>query len=305
VAVGANAKLILEGRVIKVASIHDEFWIDPEELPSPAAAIATLKAANMKADLFTFTQTLHDGEPNYDYHREWDNLAVAGFDSYDDWFAKVNRSVRKHVRKAAREGVTVQVVSFSDQLVADICGIYDNTPVRQGRAFWHYGKDVETVKRENGTYLSRSRFIVATYQTDVIGFIKLVFKRNVASIMQIVSKVEYAERRPTNALLSKAVEVCVSEGIHALTYGQFVYGNNVESSLTEFKRNNGFTRVDVPRYYVPLTVVGRFALATGTHRSWTNVVPDVIASRARAIRARLYGGVRRPPASGVGERVDA
>jgi hypothetical protein len=125
--------------------------------------------------------------------------------------------------------------------------------------------------------------------------------------MQIVSKTEYAERRPTNALLSKAIEVCASEGIHALTYGQYVYGNKDESSLIDFKRNNGFIRVDVPRYYVPLTIVGRLALATGTHRSWMDVVPDVILSYARAIRSRLYSRTRRPPAPAPEdrERVDA
>jgi hypothetical protein len=305
-AIGPNARLILQGRVIKLASIHDEFWLDPDDLPSPETAITALKGSSMKADLFTFAQTLGGGA-RYGYSHELENVAVASFDSYDDWFAQVNRSVRKHVRKSTREGVSVQVVPFSDQLVEGICGIYDNTPVRQGRAFWHYGKDIETVKRENGTYLSRSRFITATYQTDVIGFIKLVFKRNVASIMQIVSKVEYAERRPTNALLSKAVEVCASEGFHTLTYGQFVYGNNVDSSLTEFKKNNGFTQVDVPRYYVPLTIVGRLALATGTHRNWMDVVPNAILSPARALRSRLYSLTRRAPASTPEdrERVDA
>jgi hypothetical protein len=307
VAIGRNAKVILQGRVIKVASIHDEFWLDPEDLPSPDAAIATLKESKMKADLFRFTQTLLEGVPKYDYYHDWDNVAVATFDSYDDWFAKVNRSVRKHVKKSVRERVSVEVVPFSDELVQGICGIYNNTAIRQGRAFWHYGKDVDTVKRENGTYLSRSRFIVAKCEADVIGFIKLVFKRNIASIMQIVSKIEYAERRPTNALLSKAIEVCASEGIRALTYGQYVYGNKDESSLIDFKRNNGFTRVDVPRYYVPLTIVGRLALATGTHQSWTNVVPDAVLSRARAIRSRLYSGLRRPPAPAPEdrERVDA
>jgi hypothetical protein len=307
VAVGPHATVILQGRVIRIASIHDEFWLDPEELPSPDAAIAALKASKMKADLFTFAQPLGDGARSYDHYRDWDNVAVATFDSYDDWFAKVNRSVRKHVKKSVREGVSVEVVPFSDELVHGICGIYNSTAVRQGRHFWHYGKEFDTVKRENGTYLPRSRFMVATYGTEVIGFVKLVIKRKVASIMQIVSKTEYAERRPTNALLSKAVDVCASEGVHALTYGQYVYGNKDESSLIDFKRNNGFTRVDVPRYYIPLTIVGRLALATRTHQTWTNLVPDALLSRARAIRSKVYNGRQPPPASRADaeERVDA
>ena len=33
----------------------------------------------------------------------------------------------------------------------------------QGRKFWHYGKDLNTVKRENGTYLDRCEILGAYY----------------------------------------------------------------------------------------------------------------------------------------------
>ena len=37
-------------------------------------------------------------------------------------------------------------VPFDDALVRGISRIYDETPTRQGRRFWHYGKDLDAAK---------------------------------------------------------------------------------------------------------------------------------------------------------------
>jgi len=43
----------------------------------------------------------------------------------------------------------------------------------------------------------------------------------------------------------------------------FSYGKKQRDSLADFKRHNGFQKVDLPRYYVPLTAAGRIALRLG------------------------------------------
>ena len=98
-------------------------------------------------------------------------------------------------------------VNFDDQLVRGISDIYNETPIRQGRKFWHYGKSFEQVKAENATYPDRSEFIGAFFNGELIGFIKFVMVNNVARIMQIVSLEAHTDKRPTNALLAKAVEI--------------------------------------------------------------------------------------------------
>ena len=77
--------------------------------------------------------------------------------------------------------------------------------------------------------------------------------------------IKHYDKRPANALIAKAVELCEQQGMSYLMYCNYVY-NDPESSLTEFKRRNGFEQALVPRYYVPLTLKGKIALRLGLHR---------------------------------------
>jgi hypothetical protein len=52
----------------------------------------------------------------------------------------------------------------------------------------------------------------------------------------------------------------------------------------DFKENNGFKRVDLPRYFVPLTPWGKVALHLGLHKRWTDHVPEAVVSRLRQLR---------------------
>jgi hypothetical protein len=290
ISVGPTARVILLGGLLKTGYVHDEFWLQAKSLPKPEDIVTTLRESGAGADLFTFAQKLPDVSPKYAYHLEWNTLAVAKFDSYAEWFDKqINRSVRKHIRKAEREGIGTEVVPFTDDLVRGVCEVYDELPVRQGRAFWHYGKGFEAVKSENATYLERSTFIGAYHNRKLVGFLKLVFDDNVASIMQILSKSSYFDKRPTNALLAKAVQVCDSREIKYLTYGEYIYDNKDQSTLIDFKRNNGFIKVDVPRYYVPLTLKGRIALKVGLHKGMKTILPASLMSYALHLRAAWHG----------------
>ena len=64
------------------------------------------------------------------------------------------------------------------------------------------------------------------------------------------------DKRPNNALIAKAVEICATEGKSHFIYGSYVY-YDPNSSLTEFKRRNGFEPVALPRYFIPLTLKGK------------------------------------------------
>src|SRR6202007_3187530 len=108
---------------------------------------------------------------------------------------------------AEKRGVNVKIAQFDDEFVRGIQGIYNESPVRQGRRFWHFGKNFETVKRENATYLDRSDFIGAYFNDELIGFIKIVYVDCIATLMQILAKEEHHDGRPMNALLAKAVEL--------------------------------------------------------------------------------------------------
>ena len=100
--------------------------------------------------------------------------------------------------------------------------IYNETPVRQGKKFWHYNKDFETVKMENGTFADRSIFIGAYFEDTLIGFVKIVLTEGCASTLQVISKIEHRDKKPTNALLAKTVEICASIGVP--TFGRWLVG---------------------------------------------------------------------------------
>jgi hypothetical protein len=191
------------------------------------------------------------------------------------------------VKRAEKRGVVVRLAEFDDQFVHGIQGVYNDTSVRQSSAFWHYGKDFESIKAENATYLDRSDFVGAYLNDELIGFIKIVYVNDVACFMQIISKASQHDKRPTNALIAKAVEISAAKGCSYLTYGKYVYGNKTRSTLADFKRRNGFECVLLPRYYVPLTTKGRLLIAFGLHRGWKRLIPPALINALVKIRTRL------------------
>jgi hypothetical protein len=203
---------------------------------------------------------------------------------------QIDFKVRNKVRKAEKSGVVSREVPYDDAFVRGISAIYNESPVRQGKRFWHYGKDLEAVRRMNGTFLDRSIFIGAFFQDDLIGFVKLVSDedRGQAGLMQIVSMIGHRDKAPTNALIAQAIRSCADRGISHLWYANFSYGKKQPDSLADFKRHNGFQKVDVPRYYVPLTVAGRMALRLGFHHGISDRIPEPVARTYRRIRSLWY-----------------
>jgi hypothetical protein len=297
--------VVVTGSWLRMAAVKDEELVEGEIVEDPAAFMKQMRKSGLRADIFSFAQQLPDVTPRHDYHIEWDNAAVVPITTYDDWFKnQVEYDVRKAIKKAGRLGVVVRPVEFDDEFVRGIVDIYDDSPVRQGRPFWHYQKDFDTVKHESSTYLDRSEFIGAYYQDELIGFIKMVYVGRIAKTLHVISKTAHYDKKSTNALLANAIEICEQKGLTHLVYGNFIY-TDASSSLTEFKRRNGFKEVLFPRYFVPLTFKGKVALKFGLHHGIKNVVPEPARKFLRRVRARLYNGLYRRFKTKAGKLSDA
>lgn len=270
-----------------MASVRDEELVEGEVVRDPQSFISALKKGNLRADILTFPQTTYGAMPKYPYPFEWDNAAAASTTSFTEWWEKLPQEARKNARRAIKKGVSVQVAKFDDEFVRGIKTIYDESPFRQGMHFWHFGKDLATVKMENGTYPERSEFIGAYLDKELIGFIKFVYVDRIAKIMQILSKTSHYDKRPMNALIAKAVEVCHDKGMAYLVYSKFTFGNKKTSQLTEFKRRNGFEQMNFARYYVPLTLKGKLAVKLKLHRGLLGILPPGLIDFLWRVRSKF------------------
>jgi hypothetical protein len=218
-------------------------------------------------------------------------LAIDLFTLFDGWWTKqTGFKARNKAKQAEKKGVLVREVPFDEKLVNGIWQIYNECPVRQDRLFPHYGKSLETVRQMSGTFLDSSVFIGAFDRDRLIGFIKLTIddSHTQAGIMHIMSLLEQREKAPTNALVVQAVWSCADRGISHLVYSKFAYGKKLRSSLSDFKERNGFQRVDLPRYYVPLTRWGSLAFKMGLHRSLFDLVSESVGAKLRDMRTAWY-----------------
>jgi hypothetical protein len=280
--------VVLSGTWLTTARIHDEEWMTGPLVDDPDLFIRSLQSASPRPDIFTFAQSVSETQPRYRYPMEWEDAAAVPITTYSDWWDGLPREARKNVRRAERRGVAIKLVAFDDALIQGIKGIYDETPIRQGRRFWHYRKDLESVKRDNSSFLDRSEFVGAYHDGELIGFIKLVYVDRVARIMQILSKQAHFDKRPPNALLAKAVEVCCQKGMTHFIYGRYSYGNKGLTPIAEFKRRNGFKRILFARYFVPMTLKGRAAVTLKLHHGLKNLLPGRVTNLLLAARGRFY-----------------
>jgi len=272
-------------RTVRLRAEYYEFVDEPERF------LQQLAEQKVPADLFTFLQRPGDPTPRFPYPHEFDHIAVLRIDTYEKWWKQqINDKTRNMVRKASKKGVTIRCSEFNDELVKGIQTIYNESPIRQGKRFRHYGKDIETLRREHATFLDRSSFIGAYFDGQLIGFIKLVHQGDTSNLMQVLSLISQRDKSPTNALIAKAVEICAERRCPYLQYGTWS-----RRSFGDFKLHHGFERMEVPRYFVPLSLVGRCALRLRLHRELAAYIPrsclDVFASLRAKWYARHWPGV--------------
>jgi len=106
---------------------------------------------------------------------------------------------------------------------------------------------------------------------------------------------KHKDKAPTNALIAEAVKACATRNVSYLVYENFAYGNKMGDGLSHFKEVNGFQRVNTPRYYAPLTSIGRIALRLGLHHRFVDRIPESIARRFRELRKLWYERRFQPP----------
>jgi len=281
-------QLEITGRLVKTARLSAETY---EFVDDPGPILELLRRNGDRVDLFTFMQRVPDTVPKYPYFLEWDNLAVLPVSTFDDWWLnQIGFKARNKAKQADKKGVRIEEVPFSDELVRGIWAIYNEAPMRQGKRYPHFGKDLLTVRRMTDTFLDRSAFIGAFLDDALIGFVKLHCDRSrtQAGLTHILSLLAHRDKSPTNALLREAVRYCAREKIPYLVYSRFADGRKKSDSLMDFKERNGFKRVELPRYFVPLTAIGAAALRLHLHRRPIDYVPENVLSALRSLRKSWY-----------------
>jgi hypothetical protein len=282
--------IVVTGRWLTAAAVQGEEWLE-SELEDPESCVQLLKTERqngLKADLLVFRQKAPDLDPRYGYPMERESIAVAHIPSFTGWWERLPQETRKNVRRAQKRGVLVKLAAYDDELVRGIHSINNDSPVRQGRHFPHYGKSLDEVRKDHSSFLDRSDFLGAYIGEELAGFLKIVYRGEIASVMQLLVRSTHYDKRPANALIAKAVELCAEKRIRYLTYGKFHYGNKRNSSLADFKERHGFEELLIPRYYVPLTQWGAFCTNRGLHRGLLGILPAGFIAAGLKARKSWY-----------------
>jgi hypothetical protein len=282
--------IVVKGRWIKIASLQHADWLE-KELEDPKRCISRLeeeRRSGLHADIFTFGQMPPTTQPKHNYPVEFESIASLPTSDFKRWWESVPQETRKNVRRSQKRGVVVSVRQMNDDLIHGLVDLNNDSPVRQGKPYTHYGKNFERVKEDQSSFPDRSEFICAYFGEELVGYMKLVYRGNTASILHLLPKASHQDKRPANALIAKAVEVCEAKGISHLIFGKFNYGNKGDNPLREFKSRNGFEEVFVPRFYVPLTAWGQFCVKAKLHRGLVGILPKNVIALGLDVRAKWY-----------------
>lgn len=282
-----GTQIAIAGRFLRTARLRHEWFEFPEE---PLALIKGFHDGRPIADLFTFIQEGPDGVPKYPFYNEPDGASILTIGTFDAWWKKLDFKVRNKIRKAQKIGVELRLTSLDDDLVRGVKSIYDESPLRQGRKFWHYGKSLDVIKNDLSSFPERTCFVGAYHRDELIGFMKLYEGNNILRTVHIIAKLSQRDKPVQDALIAKAVEICEQKHVAHLHYGAWSKGG-----LGTFKIKHGFMRVDSPRYFVPLTCRGRLMLRFGLHHRIQDLMPEKWMERLLAVRGKWnllrYGSV--------------
>jgi hypothetical protein len=232
------------------------------------------KLAERGIDIFTFVERkwcCSITNPPEKWSKSPDNIAIIKISNYNDWWSSVGKKTRNMVRKAEKNGIKTQVIEPSAKLAENIQKIYNEIPIRQGRAFSHYNTPLEEVERLV-LNAHNSTFIGAFLENELVGFVQLVHGDNITVMAQILSQQKFWDKAVNNALVAKAIEICSNKNVSWLMYGRM--GNH--PSLDNFKESNGFSMFTLTRYYVPLTRKGKAVIKLRLHREIKDALPQQI-----------------------------
>jgi hypothetical protein len=252
-----------------------------EFLADPMIVINELRRTPRPVDVLTFVPELYSDTPVYPFHHEIASAAVLPIPSFQDWWDGIGFKARNKIRKAEKCGVELRLTELNDDLAKGVEAIYNESPIRQGKRFVHYGKQSGAIKEELSSFLDRAFFLGAYYRSALIGFAKLVEGANILRTVHIIARLSERDKPVMDLLIAKSVELCDKRRIPRLQYGSWSRGG-----LGAFKLKHGFERVDFPRYFVPLTIWGRILLRLTLHRSIRDHMPDAYIDRFVALRSK-------------------
>jgi len=279
--------LVAAGTRLKIAKIRGEAMRE-KEIEDPELYLTALRNGEgqiLKADIFSFSQKLPATRPKYSYPMEWESVAAIPLANFKQWWEALPQETRKNVRRSQKRGVLILIKELDQEVIEGIRAVNSDCPIRQGVRNAYYGLTAEDTKRRYGEFSGRCDFLCAYINNEMIGFLHLVYRDHVAAILNLTTKVSQFDKRPANALIAKAVEICEARGISHITYGLYNYGNKRHDSLLEFKIRNGFKEVHVPRYFVPLSPWGKLCMKANFHRGLIGNLPQSIISVG--VRARV------------------
>jgi len=276
-----NQTYVVSGNFLKTASIKNEWQ---EDVSDPEETVRALKAVPTRIDILKFWQRIPETEAKFGYYKEWREIAAIPISTFDHWWEKqISPKARNKIRKARKLGVTFEQTELSDDFVEGVVGIYNQSPVRRGKPFWHYGKAFATVKSGLSRDLADSVFVAARYEGELIGFIKFHVVDRYAMVTLILDKMAHRNKAPMNGMIAKVVEICAEQNLPYFTYTVWRRGEH-----GKFQESNGFRRIPVPEYFVPLTARGTFALQLGLHKGIKGAIPEPLMIRLLAWRAKWY-----------------
>ncbi len=281
-----GAQIIASGTWLKTARVRGEEMMEAE-ISDPALfckIISSDSGAQLRADIFSFTQKLPNTRPRYSYPMEWESVAAVQIENFNKWWVDLPQETRKNIRRSAKRGVSIRIAPFNDKLIDGIRSVNDDTPFRQGTTNAYYRQSPESTRKRYGEFLGRCDFICAYCEEEMIGFLHLIYRGDTAAILNLTVKPSHSDKRPGNALMARAIDLCSARGISYVTYGLYNYGNKQDSPLRTFKIRNGFKEILVPRYFVPLTARGKICVALRLHRGPIGILPGWLI--AMLLRAR-------------------
>jgi hypothetical protein len=260
-----KTEISVSGRVLKVAKLRHEWF---EYLDNPESFIVEIKQARV-ADILTFLQEAHVERPKFAFQSEAASASVLTFKSYDDWWKNLNFKARNKARKAQKCGVELRPAKLDDEFVRGVEVIYNESPIRQGRKFTHYGKNFATIKNDLSSFPECTFFVGAYHENRLIGFMKLFEGDRILRTVHILATFADRDKNVMDALIAKAVEIASKKNIFHLHYGDWAH-----RGLGAFRLKFGFEQHDCPRYYVPLNWRGELALKAGLQHAWRERIPQ-------------------------------
>jgi hypothetical protein len=268
----------VSGRYFRVARLRHE-WC--EFLDNPDTFIAELRQRPTHASVFTFVPEITDTRASLLYKKVDISMAVLHVSTFDQWWNDIGNKKRNQIRKAAKSGVEVRLVELTAGFAEGVESLYNEAKTRQGRKFYHYGKKASEIEVELGSILDRCILVGAYSQGELVGFMKLYEGTNVLRIIHIIAALKHRDKCVMDALIAKAVELCNQKGIRHLQYGSWTDGG-----VGAFREKHGFGRLVVPRYFVPLTFLGRLMLILNWHRPLRERLPKSLTRMLIMTRAR-------------------